>query len=103
MNATLKRKDEIDQAVQALRALGLRPHPDTYEKNWDLWLAIDFIRSHVPKSAPILDAGARWSPILERLESLGYTDLWACDLERSARETLQRLLRRSKIRFLKGD
>ncbi len=103
MNATLKRREDLDKAVHALRSLGLRPHPDTYEKNWDLWLAIDFINTQVPKSAPILDAGARWSPILERLESLGYTDLWACDLERSTRETLQRMLRRSKIRFIKGD
>jgi SAM-dependent methyltransferase len=103
MNATLKRTEEIDGAVRALRSIGLRPHPDAYEKNWDLWLAIDFIKTALPKNAPILDAGARWSPILQRLEALGYSELWGCDLRRSARETLWRIVRRSKIRFLEAD
>jgi SAM-dependent methyltransferase len=93
----------VDAAIHSLRSAGLRPHPDTYEKNWDMWLAIDFIRERLPKNAPILDAGARWSPILRRLEALGYMDLWACDLTSSARETLQRFVSRSKVRFLKSD
>jgi SAM-dependent methyltransferase len=103
MNATLKRREDVDGAIRALRSLGLRPHPDTYEKNWDLWLAIDFIRTTVPKNAALLDAGARWSPILRRLESLGYQELWACDLKGSPRETLQRIVSGSKIRFVKAD
>jgi SAM-dependent methyltransferase len=103
MNKTLKTKEEIDLAIRALRLVGLRPHPDAHEKNWDLWLAINFIKTELPKSAAILDAGARWSPILRRLEDLGYQNLWACDLKSSVRETLQRFVRRSKIRFLQSD
>jgi SAM-dependent methyltransferase len=103
MNATLKRTEEIDGAVRALRSIGLCPHPDAYEKNWDLWLAIDFIKTALPRNAAILDAGARWSSILQRLEALGCSELWGCDLRRSARETLWRIVRRSKIRFLEAD
>src|SRR5918992_1117091 len=79
-NATLRTRDEVDQATRALRALGLLSHPRVREKNWDLHLAVRFLLDHVPRTARILDAGGAISPVMWHLERLRYRDLWACDL-----------------------
>lgn len=100
--ATLRRPAEIDAAVDTLKARGIAVHP-VWFKNWDLSLTISFICDQLPLSAAILDAGARWSPILVRLEALGFRNLFACDVASSFREGLLRRLRRSSIRFTKCD
>ena len=101
-SATLRGPEEITAAVHALTARGLAPHR-VWFKNWDLSLAISFISDQLPLTAAILDAGARWSPILDRLETLGFRKLFGCDLESSVRESLSRRLRRSSIRFIRCD
>lgn len=104
-NATLRTAQEVEDAVAGLKRLGLKPHP-AWEKNWDLYRAILFVTQHMTKNATILDAGARWSPILQRLEQLGYERLFACDTEqeeRGKRSRLKALLRPSKIRFTQTD
>ena len=102
-SATLQRSADVDRAVERLRGLGLDAHRDVREKSWDMCLAIESLISHVPRDGRILDVGARWSPILERLEKLGYKDLWACDLERSWRDDLRRVTSRSRVRFRRAD
>jgi SAM-dependent methyltransferase len=102
-NGTLRDKAEITDAVERLAKLGLRPHGSEMAKTWDLCRAVEFVTQMLPHDAPILDAGARWSPFLQRLEQLGYSDLWACDLKVSRREWFQRLIRRSGVRFVQCD
>jgi SAM-dependent methyltransferase len=103
LSATLRYPREVDDAIDRLRRLGLTPHPDVPEKSWDMALALESIVRDIPKQGRILDVGARWSPIIERLEMLGYQDIWACDLERSWKDDLRRLARRSKVRFRQAD
>jgi SAM-dependent methyltransferase len=102
-NGTLRDQDEIIDAVERLRKLGLRPHDHEMAKNWDLCRAVEFVTQTLPQEAPILDAGARWSPFLARLEQLGYSDLWACDLKLSWRERFKRLIQKSGVRFVQCD
>jgi len=102
-SVTLRRTSEVEDAVERLGRLGLDPHPDVREKSWDMCLALESIIRDVPRTSRILDVGARWSPILERLELLGYQNIWACDLERSWREDLRRVLRRSAVHFRRAD
>ena len=102
-SVTLRRAHEVDDAIERLRQMGLDPHPDVREKSWDMALALESVVRRVPRTGRILDVGARWSPILERLELLGYQDIWACDLARSRREDLRRILRRSVVRFHRAD
>ena len=102
-NQTLRRRSEVEDAIQSLEGLGLQPHPSTWEKNWDLAKAVAFITDNVDRDAPILDAGARWSPVLERLEKLGYSSLLACDVKRSWRDSLRLMRTRSRVRFSLAD
>lgn len=102
-NQTLKHRSEVEDAILSLKGLGLQPHPTSWEKNWDLAKAVGFITSNVEREAPILDAGARWSPVLERLEKLGYGSLLACDIKRSWRDSLRRMRTRSRVRFAVAD
>lgn len=102
-SATLRDPREVDDAIDRLRRLGLTPHPDVPAKSWDMALALETIVRDIPMQGRILDVGARWSPIIERLELLGYRDIWACDLERSWRDDLRRFTRRSKVRFRQAD
>jgi SAM-dependent methyltransferase len=102
-SVTLRRADEVEAAVERLRRVGLGPHPDVRAKSWDMALAVETITGSVDRGARILDVGARWSPILDGLEHLGYRDIWACDLERSWRDDLRRTLRRSRVRFRLAD
>src|SRR6516225_2087999 len=98
-NQTLRQRSDVENAVLSLERLGLQPHPNLWEKNWDLAKAVGFITENVDRETPSLDAGARWSPVLERLEKLGYSNLHACDVERSWRDSLRRMRARSRVRF----
>jgi SAM-dependent methyltransferase len=102
-SATLRDARQIDDAVASLARLGLPEHRWYRQKNWDLHLALEFIRAHVRPDRPILDAGATISPILQHLERLGYRDLHACDLWRSKREALRSFVTRSRVRFSVQD
>lgn len=102
-SATLKHSDEVDEAIAGLLALGLSPHPDVPAKSWDIMLALRTILAEFPRSVRLLDVGARWSPIVAMLETLGYRDIWACDLERSFVDDFRRLLRRSAVHFRRAD
>ncbi len=105
-NATLRRPEEVEEAIASLRSMGLKPHPSVWAKNWDLWRAIAFITRHVPRNGTVLDAGARWSPLLERLEHLGFSRLLACDLEPDKegwRSRLRRIVQRSRVQFFQTD
>ncbi len=81
LNRILARADDIESALQRVRELKLRPHPDR-PKNWDALRAFFFIVTQGSEESAILDAGAGFqSTVLGWLRCLGFRNLHACDLK----------------------
>lgn len=77
---TLKSKQEIQAAFLMIECLGLPQHND-YQKNWDTLKALYYVLKNTDKSSIVLDAGGgTHSPVLNALSSLGYLNLYACDI-----------------------
>jgi len=68
--------------------MGLRRSPlvGDVRKSWDVLRTAQFIESHVPKHAPVLDIGARGSEILPVLRRMGYEGLTGIDLDPAVRD-----------------
>jgi 2-polyprenyl-3-methyl-5-hydroxy-6-metoxy-1,4-benzoquinol methylase len=77
-NSVLKNTSQIDEAVKYLLSLNLFPHHDRV-KSWDVSKMVDIINK-ADRTASILDVGCNGSPILLMLKSLGFTELYGCDL-----------------------
>jgi SAM-dependent methyltransferase len=67
------------RARQEVVACGLPPHQDE-PKNWDYLVALGLILARIPRSSPVLEAGAtRYAPLLRWLYLYGYRRLWGID------------------------
>jgi ribosomal protein L11 methylase PrmA len=69
---------QVDEAVKYLLSLHLFPHSDRL-KSWDVSKIIDIINK-ADRNSFILDVGCNSSPILSMLKSLGFKELYGCDL-----------------------
>ena len=78
-NSVLKEFDEVYQAIEDLRSLGLFPHHNRV-KSWDTFKMINIINQAADRSSSILDIGCEGSPILPMLKRLGFRNLYGCDL-----------------------
>lgn len=75
----LKNSREMVASGRILDLLGLPSHHDS-QKNWDGLKTIYYLLANSTPDAPILDGGSGWrSAVLNWLQLLGYTNLWACD------------------------
>lgn len=79
INGVLQDQNDIDFATKKLQSLGLKPHPIPY-KCWDGLRMISLILAKAPKEAKILDVGCVGSPLLHWLSTLGFKNLFGCDL-----------------------
>lgn len=81
INTSLKTKDEIDEAEDELKFIGLPLHPDK-QKNWDALSALTLLLNNVKnKNDFILDSGGtKYSTILPWLSVYDYQNLYAIDL-----------------------
>ena len=77
-NSALKNMSQVDEAVRYLLSLHLFPHSDRL-KSWDVSKIIDIINK-ADRDSFILDVGCNSSPILLMLKSLGFKELYGCDL-----------------------
>jgi len=77
-NSVLKNLSEVNYAINNLHSLGLFAHPDKV-KSWDTYKMVKII-SEGDRSSFILDVGCNGSPILSILKSLGFKNLYGCDL-----------------------
>jgi hypothetical protein len=79
LNTALRSRADADVATRELVACGLPPHQDA-PKNWDYLTALGLILARVPRSEPVLEAGAtRYAPLLPWLYLYGYRQLWGID------------------------
>ncbi|MFA6147229.1 MAG: class I SAM-dependent methyltransferase [bacterium] len=87
--------------VSALRRIGLM-HGIVLgdrEKSWDVLKTVDFIRSRLPKDAPVLDIGTYASEVPCSLLQAGYTDLTGIDLN----PDLRSMPHADRIRYVIGN
>lgn len=81
INNSLKSKDEIVEAVDELKSIGLPLHPDK-QKIWDALSALTLLLNSVKnKNDFILDSGGtKYSTTLPWLSVYDYQNLYAIDL-----------------------
>ncbi len=77
-NSALKNMSQVDEAVKHLLSLHLFPHSDRL-KSWDVSKIMDIINK-ADRNSFILDVGCNSSPVLSMLKSLGFKELYGCDL-----------------------
>lgn len=76
----LQTKREQAAATRLVEFLGFEGHHD-YQKNWDTLKCLAYMLGETPERGPVLDAGSGAKAVVLRwLHSLGYRDLYACDL-----------------------
>ena len=82
-NSVLRNKKEVEQAIEGLASMGLYPHIDR-NKSWDTYKMIRIIKG-ADRDSNILDVGCDFSPILPMLRTLGFKNLYGCDLRLGTR------------------
>jgi SAM-dependent methyltransferase len=73
----------VEYAAKTLLAKSRLARPlilGDYVKSWDVLAMVQFLETHVAKTAPLLDIGAYASEILVSLHKDGFTDLTGVDL-----------------------
>lgn len=83
----LKTWKEVEDAVIQLKSANLPEHPDKI-KSWDTSRMINFIKSNGERDSKILDVGCNGSPMLPFLKSLGFKNLYGCDLNLKCRKPI---------------
>jgi SAM-dependent methyltransferase len=97
INAVLKTRRQIDEALREVDRCGLVRHPDR-AKNWDALAAIKTILMRTGREARVLEMGARlYSVILPWLYQYGYRHLTGIDV------VYDEPVRRGPIRYEFGD
>lgn len=97
INSVLKTDQEVEESLQNLKKLKLRPHNDT-PKNWDCYRAFSFILRNGNKESKVLDVGcADYGVILSWLELYSFSNLYGCDI------SFKRDFRKGKIHYSKQD
>jgi len=97
INSVLKTEQEVEESIQNLKKLKLRPHNDR-PKNWDCYRAFSFILKHGTEESKILDVGsADYGVILPWLELYGFSNLYGCDI------SFEKDFQKGRIRYYKQD
>jgi SAM-dependent methyltransferase len=97
INSVLKADQEVDEILQSLKKLKLKPHNDR-PKNWDCYRAFSFILKHGSPESQILDVGsADYGIILPWLELYGFSNLYGCDI------SFEKNFHKGKIHYSQQD
>jgi SAM-dependent methyltransferase len=97
INSVLKDNREVEETLQGIKRLKLKPHIDR-PKNWDCYRAFSFILRHGSPESQILDVGsADYGAILRWLELYGFLNLQGCDI------SFEKNFHKGKINYSKQD
>jgi len=97
INSVLKTQQEVEESLQNLKKLKLKPHNDR-PKNWDSYRAFSFILRQGNKESKILDVGsADYGVILPWLELYGFSNLYGCDI------SFEKEFQKGRIRYYNQD